>query len=788
MKIRKVFIPLIFCAGLIGMVSCSNEKGSSPFISTDENQGEDVTITLELQGGNYTLTSVKVKKGEALSLVEVPTKEGAEFAGWYYDKDYKLPYQSEDVFEEDTTLYAKYEEVQLINSVEDFLAIKVDGNYKLNVDLDFNNQVIPCFTDYDNPFIGTFDGNNHTIKNYKMDERTYNGLFGYVEGTIKNLKVSTDIEINVSDTVYCGLIAGYLNKGTIENCYGAGFIRVSNKHSLLSSYCGGIVARNESGVISSCYSNVLISNNAVATAYSGSICAYSGGGETQTALIENCFANEGSVYAVSTSTEGSAYAGGIVGFNFGLVNKCFTTNLDINARTKYYHCFAAGIVADNNGGRITNSFSSSKVETTSEEGDTFRGGITGRNFRSSQLENSGTLENCYSYENQKVTFNSNNLIKNRHHQVVVEQVSLEQLKTASWYKEVLGFDSPYLIKNDYFPSLNSSFKKISLTEETPIMINSVDELLNMNMTKSYKLNKDLVIDSKNFKSIGTYNNPFYGILDGNNHTITFTNIEDVNIGYNGLFGYFNGTVKNLKVKYNATLNTTTDDTLHVAPLVAYLIKGYVLNCSSEVHVITSTPSIMVGGLVSYNEDGTIDSSFVKGTIKVSSKEESNYVGGLLAINDGGIVKESFADVTLNVSGVKTATVGGLIGKNNSLVQDCYAHVSVNFIQAEKTYIGGLVGINFDLAKLVNTYAKSTYEDGNNNVSVFLRGGLTGSNTAKILNSYYYTSLDIYSSGHSPVVTEVQKVSLEELETLSSKLGDKFYDDSYPHLIVEKEEN
>ena len=88
----------------------------------------------------------------------------------------------------------------------------------------------------------------------------------------------------------------------------------------------------------------------------------------------------------------------------------------------------------------------------------------------------------------------------------------------------------------------------------------------------------------------------------------------------------------------------------------------------------------------------------------------------------------------------------------------------------------------------NTYAKSTYEDGNNNVSVFLRGGLTGSNTAKILNSYYYTSLDIYSSGHSPVVTEVQKVSLEELETLSSKLGDKFYDDSYPHLIVEKEEN
>ena len=66
--------------------------------------------------------------------------------------------------------------------------------------------------------------------------------------------------------------------------------------------------------------------------------------------------------------------------------------------------------------------------------------------------------------------------------------------------------------------------------------------------------------------------------------------------------------------------------------------------------------------------------------------------------------------------------------------------------------------------------------------------MTGSNTAKILNSYYYTSLDIYSSGHSPVVTEVQKVSLEELETLSSKLGDKFYDDSYPHLIVEKEEN
>ena len=787
MKIRKVFIPLIFCAGLLGMVSCLDNKESSPFISTSENQSEDIVITLNLQGGNYKLTSITIKKGESLKLTEVPTKDGAQFIGWYYDSDYNLPYQSEDVFEKDTTLYAKYEEVQIINTIEDFLSIKLDGNYRLNADLDFNNQVIPSFTDYDKPFTGVFDGNNHTIKNFKMDSRTYNGLFGYVEGTIKNLKVSTDIEIETSDTIYCGLIAGYLYNGTIENCYGAGFIRINNKHSLLSSYCGGIVARNESGVISSCYSNVLISNNAVATSYSGAICAYSGGGETQTALIENCFANEGSVYAVSTSTEGSAYAGGIVGYNFGLVNKCFTTNLDINARTKYYHCFAAGIVADNNGGRITNSFSSSKVEVTSEDGDTFRGGITGRNFRSSQLENSGTIENCYSYEGQKVSFKSNNLIENRHHQVVVEEVTLNQLKTSSWYKDVLGFDKPYLIKNDYFPSLNTSFKKVDLTEQNVIMINSVEELLNMDMTKSYKLGKDLVIDSNSFKSIGTYANPFYGVLDGNNHSITFTNIKEINIGYNGLFGYFNGLVKNLNVIYNADLNTATDDTIHVAPLVAYLIKGYVLNCNAEVNIKTSTPSIMVSGLVSYNEDGTIDSSSVKGTINVSSKEESNYVGGLVAINDGGIVKESFANVSLNVSGNKTATVGGLIAKNNNLVKDCYAIIEVNFIQSPKTYIGGLVGINFDLAKIINAYAVTNYEDGNNTMSVFLRGGLTGSNTAKIINCYYYSSIDVYSSGHSPVVSEVKKVTLEELSTLSAKLGDKFYDDSYPHLIFEKEE-
>lgn len=87
------------------------------------------------------------------------------------------------------------ENAKEIKSVEDFVAMSddKDGDYTLMEDLDFNGETVSEAFTSSNPFTGTFDGNGHTIKNFKLLNATTNahyGLFSFTDGaTIKNLNV-----------------------------------------------------------------------------------------------------------------------------------------------------------------------------------------------------------------------------------------------------------------------------------------------------------------------------------------------------------------------------------------------------------------------------------------------------------------------------------------------------------------------------------------------------------------------------------------------------------------------
>ena len=66
------------------------------------------------------------------------------------------------------------------------------------------------------PFKGILDGNNCTIYNFQTTEKDNTGLFGVVDGTIKNLTVSKFTIRNNGNSNH-GAIVGKLS-GTIENC------------------------------------------------------------------------------------------------------------------------------------------------------------------------------------------------------------------------------------------------------------------------------------------------------------------------------------------------------------------------------------------------------------------------------------------------------------------------------------------------------------------------------------------------------------------------------------------
>ena len=119
----------------------------------------------------------------------------------------------------------------------------------------------------------------------------------------------------------------------------------------------------------------------------------------------------------------------------------------------------------------------------------------------------------------------------------------------------------------------------------------------------------------------------------------------------------------------------------------------------------------VGGLVATNLLGTISNSYANGTIRITGNRDTSIGGGLVALNSG-VIKNSYAIghiVALNAS----AAIGGLVGWNlhtysgpgmgdsehSGLIMNSYA---VGKIDGGR-YAGGLVGRNSD-AVIIHSYA------------------------------------------------------------------------------------
>ena len=68
-----------------------------------------VTVSFNTNGGE-TVEAVTLEKGSVLTAVPCASKQDQNFTGWFYDGDCTEPFHSEDPFEENTVLYAAYEE------------------------------------------------------------------------------------------------------------------------------------------------------------------------------------------------------------------------------------------------------------------------------------------------------------------------------------------------------------------------------------------------------------------------------------------------------------------------------------------------------------------------------------------------------------------------------------------------------------------------------------------------------------------------------------------------------
>ena len=215
-----------------------------------------------------------------------------------------------------------------------------DRWFSLTADIDFTNAGECVSAGSSNMFFnGTFEGNGHTLKNFKTapaDSETdvdNVGLFAGIgpRGILRNLKAS-GVEINAN--AKGGIFAGSL-QGRISGCTADGACKVSVVPGRRHGFSPGFKGENAGGIAGYLAMTALIENcrsGAIVSAHKQAGGIAGGTGYDRGAVIANCV-NEGTVGAIAptevevvgnepTTKYVDAMAGGIVGCLTGDVRKC----------------------------------------------------------------------------------------------------------------------------------------------------------------------------------------------------------------------------------------------------------------------------------------------------------------------------------------------------------------------------------------------------------------------------------------------------------------------------------
>ena len=286
---------------------------------------------------------------------------------------------------------------EVITTAEQFAAMAADGNYKLGADI----AVAATYTD---TFTGTFDGDGHTITATAT-------LFDTVAGTVKNLKIAGDINVN-DGGVRGAAVARTINKATVvfENIvndakvyggdasgalagygvYGANITAtkcINNADISGDNQVGGLFGYVQGSImlIDSCENNGKVESTGN---YSGGIISRFGKDaavDEDVCTIKNC-KNTGDVTSAKSQT------GGLIGYTVGtiVIEKCSNSGAISNPAGSAGGISGAGSGKDHNGLLIKDCVNTGKITAT-----TYAGGITGK---SPSVAASGTgsyrIENC----------------------------------------------------------------------------------------------------------------------------------------------------------------------------------------------------------------------------------------------------------------------------------------------------------------------------------------------------------------------------------------------------------
>ena len=243
--------------------------------------------------------------------------------------------------------------------------------------------------------------------------------------------------------------------------------------------------------------------------------------------------------------------------------------------------------------------------------------------------------------------------------------------------------------------------------------------------------------------------PFTGTFEGNGFAISnlYINNSKGRVAV-GLFGATKGgsRVQNLGI-VDAYLvqRGGGGDKSYLGGLVGFNDGGTISNCYFTGTVTGPTGGVAapVGGLVGLNKTGTITNCYTSGTVS-GTLGGHIALGGLVGANRDSISNCYSSATNLNGSGSSFSTsVGGLVGSNSGPITNCYATGNVTGATFGRSYkgdkrlrLGGLVGQNNSGGTISNSYATGNVDAKDTRSEDLYIGGVTGGGSGTVSNCFW----------------------------------------------------
>lgn len=281
--------------------------------------------------------------------------------------------------------------------------------------------------------------------------------------------------------------------------------------------------------------------------------------------------------------------------------------------------------------------------------------------------------------------------------------------------------------------------------------------------KYFKLTADIGSESAPFTTpIGTYigdgTGGFFGIFDGNNHTV-YLNMNDAG-DYFGLFGYIGQYWPEGQTAYGTVKNVIVDGTVQGNSGnfagVCGCNDGIIENCVNNAEIKGVDVSIF-GGVCAYNNEGTVNNCINNGA--VSGTNASSF-GGVCGVNSTTDAAVTGCVNTGAVTGTSSSAFGGICGEASadldheefSTITNCLNVGVVTGDSNSRDYAGicGSVGSIND--QIINSYTIKIVKTGEGTVT---------SSAVKQQNSYLVTVAATPAAGYTLKSITSSDVTLSE---------------------------